>query len=159
MPRPCGRTSRPGASAAACPASAPHSAARTSAGRSPARLNYEFVTGHPHARQIAPDQPLQPPPLTLNLPLSGNSTLRIRFRFVSNDNKHFDGAYVDDIIIFSKTFEEHLEHISQVLARVIKADLRIKLEKCSFAVHEVRFLGGTGAVSAAVRPAVSQALK
>jgi hypothetical protein len=38
---------------------------------------------------------------TLNVPLSGNSTLRIRFRFVSNGSKHFDGAYVDDIIIQS----------------------------------------------------------
>jgi hypothetical protein len=37
----------------------------------------------------------------LNLTLSGNSTLRIRFRFMSNANKNFDGVYVDDIIIQS----------------------------------------------------------
>jgi len=39
-------------------------------GRSPARLHYEFVTRHPHANRLEPDQPLQPPPITLNLPLS-----------------------------------------------------------------------------------------
>jgi len=38
---------------------------------------------------------------SLNLPLSGKSTLRIRFRFESNNTKHFDGVYVDDIIIQS----------------------------------------------------------
>jgi hypothetical protein len=38
---------------------------------------------------------------TLTLPLSGNSTLRIRFRFASNASKNFDGAYVDDIIVQS----------------------------------------------------------
>jgi hypothetical protein len=38
---------------------------------------------------------------SLSLPLSGNSTLRIRYRFVSNNSKNFDGAYVDDIIVQS----------------------------------------------------------
>ncbi|REG37082.1 Ig-like domain-containing protein [Archangium gephyra] len=38
---------------------------------------------------------------SLNLPLSGKSTLRIRFRFESNNTKNFDGVYVDDIIIQS----------------------------------------------------------
>ncbi|MFY0523671.1 hypothetical protein ACN28I_10960 [Archangium gephyra] len=38
---------------------------------------------------------------SLNLPLSGRSTLRLRFRFESNNTKHFDGVYVDDIIIQS----------------------------------------------------------
>ncbi|HEX5753993.1 MAG TPA: Ig-like domain-containing protein [Archangium sp.] len=38
---------------------------------------------------------------SLNLPLSGKSTLRIRFRFESNATKNFDGVYVDDIIIQS----------------------------------------------------------
>jgi hypothetical protein len=38
---------------------------------------------------------------SLNLPLSGKSMLRIRYRFESNANKSFDGVYVDDIIIQS----------------------------------------------------------
>jgi hypothetical protein len=38
---------------------------------------------------------------SLNLPLSGKSTLRIRFRFESNGSKNFDGVYVDDIILQS----------------------------------------------------------
>ncbi|MGZ3456917.1 MAG: Ig-like domain-containing protein [Archangium sp.] len=38
---------------------------------------------------------------SLSLPLSGNSTLRIRFRFESNNSKNSDGVYVDDVIIQS----------------------------------------------------------
>ncbi|WP_257463246.1 Ig-like domain-containing protein [Archangium lipolyticum] len=38
---------------------------------------------------------------TLNLTLSGKSTLRVRFRLESNATKNFDGVYVDDIIVQS----------------------------------------------------------
>lgn len=50
-------------------------------------------------------------------------------------------VYVDDIIVFSDEFDEHLDHLSQVLTRIEDAGLRAKLEKCNFAVHEIRFLG------------------
>ena len=39
-------------------------------------------------------------------------------------------VYLDDIIIFSHTAEEHLEHIEKVLEALDKARFRIKLEKC-----------------------------
>ena len=50
-------------------------------------------------------------------------------------------CYIDDIVIFSSTFEEHLSHISLVLDRLIKANLKAKPQKCMFAKREVRFLG------------------
>ena len=40
--------------------------------------------------------------------------------------------YLDDILIFSKTKEEHLEHIGQVLQRLKEEKLLINLKKCSF---------------------------
>ena len=49
--------------------------------------------------------------------------------------------YLDDIIVFSKTFEEHLEKLSQVLSRIGKAGLKISPKKCHFFQHQVHFLG------------------
>ncbi len=43
-------------------------------------------------------------------------------------------VYVDDIIIFSNSYEEHLTHLDKVLSCLEIAKLSIKIEKCKFAV-------------------------
>ena len=50
-------------------------------------------------------------------------------------------VYIDDCLIFSQTFEEHLHHLSEVFKRFRKANLRLKPSKCMFAAKEVKFLG------------------
>jgi hypothetical protein len=50
-------------------------------------------------------------------------------------------AYIDDILIFSKTFDTHLQHIDEVLTRIKNAGLKLKPSKCSFGTHEVEYLG------------------
>jgi hypothetical protein len=50
-------------------------------------------------------------------------------------------VYLDDILIFSKTLEEHEEHVHKVLQTLQDANLLVELEKCSFHVQEVKFLG------------------
>ena len=50
-------------------------------------------------------------------------------------------VYLDDILIFSKTKEEHLEHIRQVLQRLKEEKLLINLKKCSFMQEEIVYLG------------------
>jgi len=50
-------------------------------------------------------------------------------------------AYLDDIIIFSDTWEEHLSHLRTVLSRVRAANLTLSPSKCCFAVAEVDYLG------------------
>ena len=50
-------------------------------------------------------------------------------------------AYMDDILIFSKTEEEHEAHVKAVLERLRWYKLFIKLSKCEFHVKEVDFLG------------------
>ncbi|HMB90929.1 MAG TPA: reverse transcriptase family protein, partial [Rhodothermales bacterium] len=50
-------------------------------------------------------------------------------------------VYIDDILIFTETFEEHLEVLARVLSRLIAADLRVKLTKCEFARTECHYLG------------------
>ena len=53
----------------------------------------------------------------------------------------FCAAYLDDIIIFSDTWEEHLPHLRIVLSRIRSANLTLRPAKCYFAVAEVDYLG------------------
>jgi hypothetical protein len=50
-------------------------------------------------------------------------------------------VYFDDILIYSKTLEEHAEHIKQVLDVLKKEKLFANLEKCTFCTDQVVFLG------------------
>ena len=53
----------------------------------------------------------------------------------------FCSIYIDDIIFWSQTFEEHLNHLSQIFDRFKKANLKLKPTKCHFAKPEVLYLG------------------
>ena len=50
-------------------------------------------------------------------------------------------AYLDDIIIFSKTPQEHLSHIDMVFKKLKSANLSMKKSKCSFFSKEIQYLG------------------
>ena len=50
-------------------------------------------------------------------------------------------VYIDDIIIFSETFDEHIDHLSEVFARLQSAGLKLKPKKCSIFKTEVAYLG------------------
>ncbi|KAL0153240.1 hypothetical protein M9458_051463, partial [Cirrhinus mrigala] len=50
-------------------------------------------------------------------------------------------AYLDDILVYSKTLEEHTQHVRAVLRRLLAHQLYCKLEKCAFHQHTTTFLG------------------
>ena len=50
-------------------------------------------------------------------------------------------VYIDDILIFSSTEEEHLKHIEQVLKILREYNLYAKLKKCEFFKDQVEYLG------------------
>lgn len=50
-------------------------------------------------------------------------------------------VYLDDIIIFSQDFEEHLTRVRAVFDRLRNAHLTLKPSKCSFGRRQIRFLG------------------
>lgn len=50
-------------------------------------------------------------------------------------------AYLDDVLIYSDTREEHTEHVRAVLARLRDNNLYAKQQKCEFYRDEVEFLG------------------
>lgn len=62
-------------------------------------------------------------------------------RVIVNDFNEFATAYLDDIIVFSKTFEEHLRHVQLVLERLSSANLKINVEKSTFCKDELKYLG------------------
>ena len=50
-------------------------------------------------------------------------------------------VYIDDILIFSKDFDEHLKHLKLVLQRFREYSLVVNAEKCIIAARELDFLG------------------
>ena len=50
-------------------------------------------------------------------------------------------SYIDDILIFSNSLEEHHVHVRRVLKKLLENNLYVKLEKCEFDVTETSFLG------------------
>ena len=50
-------------------------------------------------------------------------------------------VYLDDIIIFSQTFDDYLKDLNDVFSRLRSANIRLKPSKCSFACSEVEYLG------------------
>ena len=54
---------------------------------------------------------------------------------------YFAIAYLDNIIIFSTTAEEHLSHIKQVFEKLHTVKLSMKFSKCHFFTKEIQYLG------------------
>ena len=49
--------------------------------------------------------------------------------------------YLDDIIVFSSNFSQHLQHLREVFMRLRAVGLKLQPKKCSFACKEVKYLG------------------
>ena len=50
-------------------------------------------------------------------------------------------VFIDDILVYSKTIEEHMYHLQLVLQTLREHQLYAKREKCDFWMSEVKFLG------------------
>ena len=50
-------------------------------------------------------------------------------------------CYVDDVIIFSTTFHDHLQHLEEVFKRLRNAGLKLSPNKCYFAQKKLHYLG------------------
>jgi hypothetical protein len=65
-------------------------------------------------------------------------------RFMDNKLRNlrdFVRCYIDDIVIFSRTFEEHLEHLASVFRILEETRLYLSPKKCHLAYHSVKLLG------------------
>jgi hypothetical protein len=54
---------------------------------------------------------------------------------------HFVLVFFDDILIYSKTWKEHITHVDQVISLLSLHQLFLKLSKCAFSASEVEYLG------------------
>ena len=67
------------------------------------------------------------------------------FSFVINKSiglcSDFAANYLDDIIVFSRTEEDHVEHLERIFAALQIADLKIKVLKCEYFKKHVSYLG------------------
>lgn len=49
--------------------------------------------------------------------------------------------YLDDIIVFGRTFQEHLQRLNEVLLKLRQANLKVKPSKCNLFSSQVQYLG------------------
>src|SRR5438046_1223249 len=73
-----------------------------------------------------------------NTPATFQRLMNKLFREYLND---FAAVYIDDIMIYSKTFEEHLHHIESILKKLKEANIMLKLKKCKWGDRNVEYLG------------------
>jgi hypothetical protein len=50
-------------------------------------------------------------------------------------------VFIDDILVYSKSMEEHEEHLRVILQQLRDHQLYVKFSKCEFWINEVSFLG------------------
>ena len=55
--------------------------------------------------------------------------------------RHCAFGYLDDILIFSTSIEEHIEHLKAVFGKLRQAKLKLKASKCSFFKQHIQYLG------------------
>ncbi|GFU31178.1 retrovirus-related Pol polyprotein from transposon 297 [Nephila pilipes] len=74
--------------------------------------------------------------------LAGASgTFQREMNRVLKPHSEYAQAYMDDVVILSKTFKEHLVHLKSVISELEKLGLSVRLDKCSFAAKRIKYLG------------------
>ena len=72
-----------------------------------------------------------------NAPATFQRTMDMTF----SDMIDYTDIYVDDIVVYSESVEDHLVLLRKVLQRLREHQLFVKLKKCSFAQSEIEFVG------------------
>ena len=57
--------------------------------------------------------------------------------------RQFAMVYIDDIVIYSRTFKEHLNHLTQVLSALFKHNFQLNPSKCSILHRQIDYLSHT----------------
>ena len=55
----------------------------------------------------------------------------------------FASNYMDDVLIFSNNYQQHLEHIEQIFKAFSSENIKLKKSKCQFSKSKVNYLGHT----------------
>ncbi|CAF1442774.1 unnamed protein product, partial [Rotaria sordida] len=79
--------------------------------------------------------------LPMGLTNAPPSFQRIMYNLVVNGREHYCLVYLDDIIIFSKTFKDHIKHLDEILRILDKHRFQLNPNKCSIMRTKIDYLG------------------
>ena len=69
------------------------------------------------------------------------STFQRAMNMTLHDMREFTAVYMDDIVVFSNTWAEHLANIELLLQRLRESKFFVKHSKCELASEEIDFVG------------------
>ena len=72
---------------------------------------------------------------------NGPSTFQRNVDMIFDDMRHFTKVCMDDIVVHSKSWAEHLEKVKAVLQSLRETTFFVKRSKCEFATEEIDFVG------------------
>src|SRR6266540_2561201 len=76
--------------------------------------------------------------------INAPATFQRLMNYVLHDSlNNFVVVYLDDILVCSDIFEEHLAHLRKVFIKLRQVNLVIKLKKSKFEQRKIKFLGHT----------------
>ena len=79
--------------------------------------------------------------LPMGLSNSAGTFQRVMMEVFRNLNWKFVLIYLDDVIVFSNSFTEHVDHLRQVFQKLRDANSKLNPKKCVFGQEKVRYLG------------------
>ena len=69
--------------------------------------------------------------------------MRIMNTILSPYLSKFVWIYLDDILIFSNSYKEHLQHLRQIFKKLEEYNFHLRMDKCNLMVDEIEVLGHT----------------
>ncbi|CAF4199625.1 unnamed protein product [Rotaria magnacalcarata] len=72
-----------------------------------------------------------------------SSFRRIMYELLVNTRWDFCLVYIDDVIVFSQTFDQHVAHLNEIFSVLYNANLQLNPQKCSLFKDEINYLGHT----------------
>ena len=69
------------------------------------------------------------------------STFQRTIDMTSAEMRHFTAVYMDDIVVYSASWAEHLQNLRTVIQRLREKKFYVKRSKCEFATEEIDFVG------------------
>lgn len=79
--------------------------------------------------------------LPMGLTNAPPSFQRTMYNLIVNSREHYCLVYLDDIIIFSKTFRDHLKHLDEILRILNDHRFQLNPSKCSIMKQQITYLG------------------
>ena len=73
--------------------------------------------------------------------INAPSTFQRAMSYALRGCEEFTAVYIDDVLIFSETPEEHLKHLEMVFQKLQDSKYHVRLAKCKFMTNQVKFLG------------------